>query len=288
MNKLQYDSFYKFIVSVGIILITAPILGIYYYFTGSYDILITKQEFAELSDFSLQALNNRIAISKIISFIFPWVCFILIALGIFCVIYGCRNWHKIQTDLDEQTHLDTEMKRINAKQLTPTEVAERTINEILEDSADETSSHKNDNPQNIIVHSRYEAMVRGLRAENMFYEYICKKLNKHYDIKQNIRIGETEYDIVAISTKNDTDYIFEIKAWNNPISMALYRRILAQLKSATENYKHLSNRKVLSKLIIVSQSTNVEAMKSQFANIKHKPNTDFDYQIEIYSEEELA
>ncbi len=45
MDKLQYDSFYKFLVSIGAILIATPVIGIYQLFTGSYDIIISEQEY---------------------------------------------------------------------------------------------------------------------------------------------------------------------------------------------------------------------------------------------------
>lgn len=281
MNKLQYDSFYKFLVSVGIILITAPIIGIYYYFTGTDDILITQEEFAQLSEFSLQSLNNRMAISRIISSIFPWFCFLLMAFGIFCVIYGCIKWHKIQTDLDEQTHLDTVMKRLNAEKLTPSEVAESKINEAFEDG--EISSSESN-----VLPSRKQAIIRGFQIEDMFFKYISKKLHKNYDIQQNIRVGDKEYDIVAISKRNGTDYVFEIKAWNNSITHSLYRNTLQRLKIAAENYGQLSNRKYIAKLVIVSQPQYIEEFKEHFGRILNNPKNNFDCDIEYYTEEQLS
>lgn len=50
MDKLQYDSFYKFIVSVGIVLIVAPLFCLHYLVSGSYDIIMTQEEANNLSD----------------------------------------------------------------------------------------------------------------------------------------------------------------------------------------------------------------------------------------------
>jgi hypothetical protein len=66
MNKLQYDSFYKFIVSIATLLITAPVLGIYYLFTGSYDILLSEQEYLDLSKISLESIQSREKLMNII------------------------------------------------------------------------------------------------------------------------------------------------------------------------------------------------------------------------------
>lgn len=282
MNKLQYDSFYKFLVSVGIILITAPIIGIYYYFTGTYDIIITQEEFSQLSEFSLQSLNNRMAITKIISCVFPWVCFFLIAFGIFCMIYGCVKWHKIQTDLDEQTHLDTVMKRINAQKLTPTEVAERTISEILED-AENSSTTPTFTPS-----KHQEAIRRGFKIEKLFFDYIYKKQHKLYDVQQNIRVGSFEYDVIAVSKTTNTDYLYEIKAWNGPVSNAYYSKTLHRLKNATYDYLSVTKRNCITKLIIVTQENYINEFKEHFERIMSNQSDKFELTIEYYTEEQLS
>ena len=50
MDKLQYDSFYKFIVSIGIVLIVAPLFCLHYLVSGSYDIIMTQEEANNLSE----------------------------------------------------------------------------------------------------------------------------------------------------------------------------------------------------------------------------------------------
>ena len=59
MDKLQYDSFYKFIVSVGIVLIVAPLFCLHYLVSGSYDIIITQEEANSLSEVSADFLNIK-------------------------------------------------------------------------------------------------------------------------------------------------------------------------------------------------------------------------------------
>lgn len=281
MNKLQYDSFYKFLVSVGIILITAPIIGIYYYFTGTNDILITQEEFAQLSEYSLQSLNNRMTISKIISSIFPWFCFVLMFFGILCVIYGCYKWHKIQADLDEQTHLDTVMKRINAQKLTPSEVAERTVNEVLEDTKESSDTIT------FAASKHREAILRSFKIEELFFNYTCKKLHKLYDVQRNIRVGSLDYDVIAVSKTTNTDYIYEIKAWNSPIPAA-YSRTLRTLKEATQNYLITTKRNCITKLIIVARADNIDEFRKRFERIDTKLDDGCEIITEFYTEEQLS
>ena len=51
MDKLQYDSFYKFLVSLGIVLITLPIFVLLYILNADY-ILISQNDYNNLSAIS--------------------------------------------------------------------------------------------------------------------------------------------------------------------------------------------------------------------------------------------
>lgn len=58
MDKLQYDSFYKFLVSLGIVLITLPIFVLLYILNADY-ILISQNDYNNLSAISLQSIKTH-------------------------------------------------------------------------------------------------------------------------------------------------------------------------------------------------------------------------------------
>ncbi len=153
MNKLQYDSFYKFIVSIGIILIGAPIVGMHFFFNGNYDVIISEKEYSELSSISLQLLEEK---EKLISHIFPQLPAILltsIVIGILCIIWGGLKWYKIQKTLDENIELDVKWKRFQFQKLSPEEIAEKAIsenNEYQEESGDYN------------VSEQYQGVLKGI------------------------------------------------------------------------------------------------------------------------------
>lgn len=101
MDNLQYDSFYKFIVSVGIVLIVAPLFCLHYLVSGSYDILISQEEANNLSQLSSDFLNIKIQYIQTIFKYLPIVCFIFIVIGIIFVSWGGLKWLGIQKTLDE-------------------------------------------------------------------------------------------------------------------------------------------------------------------------------------------
>ena len=120
MDKLQYDSFYKFLVSLGIVLITLPIFVLLYILNADY-ILISQNDYNNLSAISLQSIKTHEHILHLIHTIVPIISIPLILLGIILIIIGCYKWYGIQKELDQQIKSDTITKKINATQLNASE-----------------------------------------------------------------------------------------------------------------------------------------------------------------------
>ena len=59
MEKLQYDSFYKFLVSLGLVLIITPFIGVYYLLNYSNENLLTVNKYTELSQKSLGIIEKK-------------------------------------------------------------------------------------------------------------------------------------------------------------------------------------------------------------------------------------
>ena len=72
MDKLQYDSFYKFLVSLGLILLALPFAALIFLFYVD-PILISQVEYDALSEFSLQMIENRNELVSMAISVFPVV-----------------------------------------------------------------------------------------------------------------------------------------------------------------------------------------------------------------------
>ena len=280
MNKLQYDSFYKFIVSIGTLLITSPILGIYYLFTGSDDILISEQEYLKLSKISLESLRSRKKLMDTIYIALPYIFFGLISIGLFCIIWGGIKWYKIQKTLDEGIRLDVDEKRYNFKKLSASEIAEKIAKETVE-------TQDLDNPSN--QSSQNQQMFKALHIENACFNYLNEKLSKHYNVQQNVRINKNEYDVVAISKKYSVDFIYEIKYWTSPRATQIIARTLYNLKKAGANYEENVPRDFRLKLLIVSTTEQLNSIKKAFEKYLKNSNENFSsIDVEYLLEEELT
>lgn len=278
MNKLQYDSFYKFIVSIGTLLIAAPVFGIYYLFTGSYDVLISRQEYAALSQISLASLQSREKLMRIIYVALPYVFFGLLAMGLFCIVWGGLKWYRIQKTLDESIQLDVDEKRYHYKKLTASEIAEKAAKDTKE------AQGETDIPN---LSKQSQRIAKTLEIESACFRYLNNKLSDRYKLQQNVKVKDMGYDVVAISKGDNIDFIYEIKYWTKANKSALIKTLF-RLNKAGVNYEMTTRRNFCAKLLIVSDNANMDSIKDMVA--EHFQNSGQTYSfldVEYISEDGL-
>lgn len=275
MNNLQYDSFYKFLVSLGVVLIALP-LGFLFYLLNIDQLLISKSEYENLSSLSLHSLEQHHNLLSAITSVSPFILIPLIVIGIALIIIGGRKWYGLQKELDKQLKADTFLKTNAITELNSTESTEKAIKEVFAESESAAEVTPND-------------IVEYMKVEDKCFKYYLPKLSKRYHLKQNLQIDNAIYDMVAISKQNYTDLIFEIKHWIiSPSPDRLYK-LADHIKYIGEKYKSTTDHEIEYVIIVVTP-------KSQLKNIEKKVNSffmNYDWQIleninfEFYAEEYL-
>lgn len=182
--------------------------------------------------------------------------------------------------MDESIQLDVDEKRFKYKKLTASEIAEKVVKETIEiQDVNDTANLSNQN----------QRIIKALQIENACFNYINKKLSKNYKVQQNIRIGNNEYDIIAISKHNNIDFIYEVKYWSSERPTALITQTLNRLNEAGVNYEKNNHRNFRTKLLIVSNEPKLGLIRNSIE--KYLNNSDNSYSfmdIEYISEDELT
>lgn len=232
MDKLQYDSLYKFLVSLGLIMVALPVAVLAYLLNGEL-ILISQDEFESLSKLSQQMISNRDKLLVILRYIFPWFSGLFILAGVGLLIYGLWKWKDIQKNLDKKLDAETTLQILNVLKTSPKEVnnkIESTVSESdygdVNNKNDEIESevseytHRTDKsgnaemlPQSQSNHSN--AYGKFMEIKKRCFEYAVSKYGKEYRFKQNIRIGNYGYDFIGVSQNNSIDLLVEVKYWKN-------------------------------------------------------------------------
>lgn len=217
MNKLEYDNLYKFLVSLGIILIALPLIALIYFYNAN-PILISQVEYDSLSKFSLQMIDNRNYLLSIFVKIFPWFTVIFILSGIVLIVCGIIKWFGVQKKLDKKLDAEITKKTLDELQATKEEVNEKIKKETVEYIQNNFETLVNNNHGN--KYPQGKTYEKALEIEQLCFDFCVCKYSKNYDFKQNIRIGETYYDFIGVSKNDDVDLVVEVKYFRRAASIS--------------------------------------------------------------------
>lgn len=282
MEKLQYDSFYKFLVSLGVILIALPIVALVFVVNG--DILLLSQvEYENLSAFSLESIQQR---EQLYDFIVAWLPLatkILLPIGFVLIIVGGIKWYLIQLQLDEQIKSDTIMKRINAKNMSATEIVAKVIEEVTDAEAAETEKIV----EKSVSSPHHERILKYMEIEDLCYAKAVREYSNKYHLKKNVRIGNCDYDFIAVSKKDNVDILFEVKYWCQIPPTHITNRLTSRVLSAGKNYETETHRTFHSIIIIVVPKQHLERMKNNLVRRIDNSKMNWDAEIQYVAEEDL-
>jgi hypothetical protein len=210
MNKLEYDNLYKFLVSLGIVLIVLPFAALFYFY-NSNPILISQTEYDLLSTYTIQLINSRNKLFSTFIKVFPWVAAAFVLLGIVSLVYGIIKWFDVQKKLDKKLDAESTKKTLEELTANEEEVSEKIKKEteeiVLINESGSLTSEITENTKR----PQIKALEKYYEIEDRCFNYFTVKYSKKFDFKRNIRIGNTYYDFVGVSNKDDCDLIFEIK-----------------------------------------------------------------------------
>lgn len=281
MSKIEYDNFPKFLVSAGIVLFALPIVIVHFFLQENSVLLISEQELSQLSSTASQViiakqnlclwLTNNIWILSI-------VC---ILCGVVLLILGCKMWYSRQKKTDAKQDLDLQTAEAQYKKMTMEEKDEKIANEVLALERPNMIEGSPDDGRELSV-EEIQMRQAAIRKENrLIYSQITQRykavekavsdrikeeLGAKYEVQDNIKINNLEYDLIAISKNPDLhDYIFEIKysfsknSWNS----STFHYIPQHMADQATNYKASTGRKAAAILLVVTledQVTQIESM----------------------------
>lgn len=263
MDKLQYDSFYKFLVSLGVILIALPGLALIYLTNDDFT-LISQTDYDALSVYSQQKINNYEQLFNFILKNLPWISIILITIGIILISFGGYKWYLIQIELDDQVKSDTITKRLNATQLSSSETVEKAVKEVSE--SDITSNNSEVSTQKV---------VKYMQMEDAYFHHIVPIYSKDYRLKRNLRIGKYEYDFVAYSKRTNIDLLFEVKYWVISPRPEMLNTLFTRAYNAGVNYETIAHRNFSFIIVIITPQDILE--KVRLKCMQHFENSDINY-----------
>lgn len=310
MEKINYESLYKFFVSIGVALIALPfvVVGLMY---GIEPTLISQDDYNNLSQYSKDELSSRESIRSFFANNYKLIIAVFVIIGIAFITIGIIQWikaHKLkfkEESLNVEEHELIIQKISNElKQMSDTDVENEVSEEVDNDKAlinyitlnynlerSNIEPNNQSNEENVIrqeseaerKHEKENTINKYIRVEKACFQYVKSKLGNEYDCRRNVYLERRHYaysmDIVAISKTDEADIIYEIKYYKNPISiLSSLSTALFRIIAVKNMYETKFNRTAKLVLLVVTES----GFDNEIRKIKDRLVTQYDQgEIEI-------
>jgi hypothetical protein len=124
LGNLQYTTFYKFLVSLGVVLVALGVVIPWLLLHESFDLFIERSSLERLTPLAQETIRHRQMIVHASSIIAPWVSIILVLSGLSLIIFGVERWRRRQAVMDrteDVSLLKLEAETIQIQRATPPE-----------------------------------------------------------------------------------------------------------------------------------------------------------------------
>lgn len=281
MNKIVFSDLYKFLTSLGLILIGIALLLPWFINQNSTLILLDEEKINNLTPVAKRIIMHQQNYLHLFSDYLIPIAMLLILLGIVLLIIGICSWRKRQSWLDE-----IEKEELKAKQMQNLSMQEREKDK--EKEIFDLSQNTDIEPD-----KKQSVIKKYIAVEDSIFEKISIYYSKNYLAKSNIRIRNYEYDIILESRyniNNREDFIFEVKYYSGNISYEKLLDACKKLLLSTNQYEDSLKRKSTPILIIIYSELKNEEQLTLFKNKLREfaINNNRDLRINSFSENSVS
>ncbi|ATH15622.1 hypothetical protein CHL79_25985 [Delftia acidovorans] len=240
--KFEFGDLYKFVVSLGVVLISLAVLAPWLFLKEPFDLFRSEAELKTVTQVARDAIHNRQeAVAFVLRFI-PWFSGMAFACGVAFIYIGLKRWLANQVLLDEQTRIEVELKKTALRDATKDEIEASN-----ERKADEQEAIPRATPPNRKINGAIYANIEAKVTRRLQEIYHNK-----FDVEANKMIGGVELDVLlrgkAMLTK---DYIIEVKYIRRGFNYGWLKESFLKIIYARTIYSQLTNRLPNSVLLIV-------------------------------------
>ena len=299
-EKVEYSSLYKFLVSLGLIIMISPAICMGFLLQENEILLINKEELLNITE------NARLSIEwkqeKLLWFLnnAPCILGVVFIIGAILMIVGLFCWIPSQKVTDKKNKVENKELENQLRKLDEEENTDKIQKEIIEIEKEELkeTSESSESYTIVQIQNMQKEVQEKNRIINKFLVQRYKKVEEAaaykiseefrdgYNADTNIRIGRMEYDVILKSKDDERDYIFEIKYWFKAHSWdsATWSDTIYRLHRQVENYEQYMGRTAIPVLMIVTLDDQVTSA-AEIAKFRIK---DKDIRVRIIKESELG
>jgi hypothetical protein len=240
--KFEFGDLYKFVVSLGVVLISLAVLAPWLFLKEPFDLFRSEAELKTVTQVARDAIQNRQeAVAFVLRYI-AWFSGVAFACGVAFIYIGLKRWRANQVLLDEQTRIEVELKKTALRDATKDEIEASNARK-----ADEQEGVPRATPPNRKINGAIYADIEAKVTRRLQEIY-----HKKFDVEANKMIGGVEIDVLlrgkAMLTK---DYIIEVKYIRRGFNYGWLKESFLKSIYARTIYSQLTNRLPNSVLLII-------------------------------------
>lgn len=252
MKTLEYSDFYKFIASIGVVLISIAVLFPWLLLQEPFDVALKTSDITTLTYEAQVIIAMRQTTALWLLSNVRYISGVLAITGVIFLGAGLFNWFKMQKIRDEREFYETEKVRRELEPMSAEQIARKAIEDVAEKDTEEKQFSENQPIPDALVPST-NSVVQYFYIEKMVQDKLRSCLGNDGDVLQNQQIKSAEYDVVFMSKKEDLpDVIFEIKYARRGFRLNWVRESVNRLILATDIYFRTMRREARSVVFFIS------------------------------------
>lgn len=213
MNKPEYSDLYKFMVSLGVILLSFAILLPWLFLREPFDGLVTASQITELTSTAQTLVISRQTTGLWLIRNIVWISSIPAVIGCLALGGGLYLWQRKQKNIDQKDELELEKLRLEVQNMSPEQIALKVVRETEEQVQDRSieESQPTETVEKINIINKYFEIERGL----------VEKLNVCFgapNVRSNQQIGDNQIDMIVRIGSYERLFI-EVKYITNPSNL---------------------------------------------------------------------
>lgn len=206
MPSVDFGHLYKFLASVGLVLIVAAFLVPWGFVQANEALLVTSQDLAELTPTAREILTDRQGAIERVQTWMPWISLAILLAGLACLVTGFNGWRKRQKGSDEGEDLDLQNKRLAvAVPMTASEVDDKLLSEAESDTPPPAPEDDTTSPdqKSELADQRRRLRMDDLRASEARLAELASAAFKGFEVASNVRVSRPGEDAPRFSRMLD-------------------------------------------------------------------------------------
>jgi hypothetical protein len=224
MEKPDFSSFYKFIVSIGLILVGFALILPWLFLKEPFNTDLKQTEIAEFTAVAQEIITIRQATG--LWLLNHTVLFSVLAavLGSVCVGLGLVFWHKRQRILDQKEDVELAKLRLEIQPMTAAQVSEKALDDLGIDRASPNME------RSLAMHLKLLEDVREKAVRS-------RELLERYSLITNRQIQENRYDLIfRAKHRSAPDILLEIRNTDQKVKTEWMKKVIGKTILAKQHY----------------------------------------------------